>query len=141
MSNVNIYRPSLLGRNVIDDVIESFLSDWDNSYKRSVTGYPVADILKQEDGSTTLEFALAGFKRDDLEISIQPEKRTITVTGNANKGGDAQRRIARRNFTKTYVNYDDNLDLAQATAKFEDGLLTITVPARPETKPVTLEIK
>ena len=46
-----------------------------------------------------------------------------------------------RNFTRTFVNYDDNLDLEEAEAQFENGLLTVRVPQRPEAKPLTIEIK
>ena len=51
------------------------------------------------------------------------------------------RRIARRSFSKTYVNYDSNLDLTQLEATFEDGLLTITIPVKPEIKPLQIDIK
>ena len=88
-----------------------------------------------------LEFALAGFKKKELAVDIQPDKRTITITGKANEENSKRHRIARRNFTRTYVNYDDNLDLSDAKATFENGLLTVRVPPRPEVKPLTIEIK
>ena len=88
-----------------------------------------------------LEFALAGFKKKELSIDIQPDKRTITITGQVDEDNQKRQRIARRNFTRTYVNYDDNLDLAQAKASFENGLLSVRVPQRPEVKPLSIEIK
>jgi len=39
------------------------------------------------------------------------------------------------------VNYDDNLDLSRAEARFENGLLTVMVPRRPESQPVRIEIQ
>jgi len=89
-----------------------------------------------------MEFALAGFGKDELSIDIRPDKRSITVSTNSNMEEDTQssRRIARRNFTKTYVNYDDNLDLVGTQANFENGLLTVTVPPRAEVKPVSVTI-
>ena len=88
-----------------------------------------------------LEFALAGFKKKELAIDIQPDKRSITITGKAGEGNSKRQRIARRNFTRTYVNYDNNLDLSNAKAQFENGLLTVRVPQRPEMKPQSIEIK
>ena len=90
-----------------------------------------------------MEFALAGFSRSELSIDVQPERRSITVSAQSSDEGEAQnsRRIARRSFTKTYVNYDDNLDLNLAEARFENGLLTVTVPARPEIQPLNIEIQ
>ena len=58
-----------------------------------------------------------------------------------NENNEKRSRIARRNFTRTYVNYDDNLDLTQAEATFENGLLSVRVPTRPEAKPLVIDIK
>ncbi len=137
------FRPGLLGRSVFDDVFDNFINDFPQHIKRSTQGYPVADIYTADDGSTVMEFALAGFSKEDLNIEVKPEKRSITVS--ASTGVDEEsvngRRIARRNFQKTYINYDDNLDLSSLSAAFENGLLTVTVPKRPEVQPVTIEIK
>ena len=134
-------RPGLLGRNVIDDVFDSFFVDFPRHLKQTTQGYPVADIFRDDNGNTVLEFALAGFKKEELSIDIRPDKRSITVAANSNVDeGDNSRRIARRSFTKTYVNYDNNLDLTNTVASYEDGLLTITVPQRTEVQPVSIAI-
>ena len=134
-------RPGLLGRNVLDDVFDSFFVDFPRHLKQTTQGYPVADIFRDDNGNTVLEFALAGFKREELTIDIRPDKRSITVAANSNiEEGDSSRRIARRSFTKTYVNYDNNLDLSATEAAYADGLLTVTVPQRAEVKPVQIAI-
>jgi len=136
------FRPGLLGRNVIDEIVDSFFVDFPRHLKQSTRGYPVADIYRDDNGSTVMEFALAGFGKDDLSVDIRPDKRSITVSANSSVDEDTQnsRRIARRNFTKTYVNYDNNLDLSEAHASFENGLLTVTVPPRTELQPVRIAI-
>jgi len=136
------FRPGLLGSRVFDDVFDNFFVDFPRHLKQSTQGYPVADIYRDDNGSTIMEFALAGFGKDELSIDIRPDKRSITVSANSSVEEDTQssRRIARRNFTKTYVNYDDNLDLADTQANFENGLLTVTVPPRAEVKPVSVTI-
>ena len=107
---------------------------------RTTQGYPVADIYKNDDGSTTLEFALAGFNKNELFVEVKPEERTITVSANSNNANENQRRIARRSFKKTYVNYDNNLDLSKVEANYENGLLTINLPTRPETQAINVQI-
>ena len=141
MNAITTYRPGLLGHKVIDEVFNNFFTDFPTHLKASTQGYPVADIYRDDDGSTVLEFALAGFKKKELSIDIQPDKRTITITGQVDEDNQKRQRIARRNFTRTYVNYDDNLDLVQAKASFENGLLSVRVPQRPEVKPLSIEIK
>jgi len=142
MNAITTYtRPGLLGNKVISDVFDSFFNnDFSSHLKASTSGYPVADIYRDDDGSTVLEFALAGFQRKELSIDVKPDKRTITVTGTANEDNEKRQRIARRNFARTYVNYDDNLDLTSAKASFENGLLTVRVPQRPEVQPLAIEI-
>ena len=137
------YRPGLLGRTVFDDVFESFFrTDLPQHLRRSTEGYPVADIYGDGEGNTVMEFALAGFSKEDLTIEVKPEKRSITVSARSEDSSvEGSRRIARRSFQKTYVNYDDNLDLSSAHASFENGLLTVTVPTRPEVQPVAINIQ
>ena len=142
MTSIIKHHPSLLGRNVFDDVFDSFFVDFPRHLKQTTQGYPVADIYRNDDGSTVMEFALAGFNREELNIDIQPDKRSITVSAENNVDGDSppQRRIARRSFTKTYVNYDNNLDLTNTSAHYENGLLTVTVPQRAEMQPLSISI-
>ena len=137
------FRPGLLGRSVLDDVFTTFFSDFPSHLQRSTSGYPVADIYRSEDGSTVLEFALAGFSKEELSIDIQPDKRSITVSAESDVNGEnsTARRIARRSFKKTYVNYDDNLNLADTSATFENGLLTVMVPPQPEAQALAIDIQ
>ena len=142
MTTLTTYRPSLLGHGVFNEIFDSML-DFPQLMQRTTQGYPVADIYREEDGDTVMEFALAGFSRDELSIEIKPEKNSITVSADTEglPERERQRRVARRSFSKTYVNYDNNLDLASTTAEFENGLLRLFVPRRDEAKPLRIEIK
>ena len=144
MSDLTFYRPkgSLLGRSIFDEIFNGDLFDFPAVARRTTQGYPVADMYNTEAG-TILEFALAGFGKDDLSINVQPDKSSITVRADSSSedGEPDERRIARRSFQKTYVNYDNNLNLASASAEFVNGLLTITIPRKEELCPVAVEIK
>lgn len=139
---ITTYKPSLLGRSVFDDIFDSML-DLPQLVQRTTQGYPVADIYRDTHGCTVMEFALAGFTKDNLAVEIKPEKNSITVSAAID---DSQRprgrhRVARRSFTKTYINYDNNLDLNSTSAEFENGLLRLVIPIKPETKALQVEIK
>ena len=141
-TTLTTYRPSLLGRGVFDDIFDSML-DFPTLMNRTTQGYPVADIYRENNGDTVMEFALAGFSKNDLTIEVKPEKNTVSVSAAHTVPPDAPpgKRIARRSFNKTYVNYDNNLDLNAATAEFENGLLRLVIPQREEVKPLAIEIK
>jgi HSP20 family molecular chaperone IbpA len=135
-------RPGLLGGTIFDDIFENML-DLPQLMQQSTQGYPVADIYRHPDGGTIMEFALAGFSKDELSLEVLPDKKSITVSAESKSGEniDIDRRIARRGFKKTYINYDNNLDLSAISAEYANGLLSIVIPARPETKPLTIRIK
>ena len=141
MTTLTTYRPNLLGRSVFDDIFDSML-DFPTLMNRTTQGYPVADIY-QDEGQTVLEFALAGFSKEDLSVEIKPEKNSITVSAanSLDEGTRENRRVARRSFSKTYVNYDNNLDLLSSTADFQNGLLRLTIPKKVEARPLSIEIK
>jgi HSP20 family molecular chaperone IbpA len=137
-----IHRPSLLGRNVFEDIFDSML-DFPQLMQKTTQGYPVADIYREENGDTVMEFALAGFRKEDLSVEIKPETKSITVIGTTGDSSSraGRHRVARRNFQKTYVNYDNNLDLSKTSADFENGLLRLVVPTRPAAEVFKVEIK
>ncbi len=139
LATYNNYRPSLMGRSVFDDMFETVFNDWPAHVKQSTQGYPVADIYSDDD-NTFLEFALAGFKKEELSVTVQQDKQSITVSAQSDEAGGNGRRIARRSFTKTYVNYDNNLDLSGINASFENGLLRVAVPKKAEVQPVQISI-
>ena len=97
-----VYYPSLLGRSVFDHFFNNFYNEMPSHVQKSTQGYPVADIFHDENGGTVMEFALAGFKKEELSIDVQPDKKSITVAANtANDKEENNRRIAKRNFQKT----------------------------------------
>tara|TARA_Y100001973_G_C5208050_1_gene343137 strand:- start:1697 stop:2131 length:435 start_codon:yes stop_codon:yes gene_type:complete len=144
MTTLTTYRPTLLGRGVFDDIFDSML-DIPALMNRTTQGYPVADIYKDEDGTTVMEFALAGFQKENLHVDIIPEKGEIHISADSHGDEESKsfksRRIARRAFNKTFVNYDRNLDLAAAEASYQNGLLRINLPTKPEAKSLNIEIK
>jgi len=140
MNTLTTYRPNVLGRTVFDEIFNSML-DMPSLINKTTQGYPVADIYKNENGSTIMEFALAGFSKEELNVEVKPEDMTITVSATSNEPAKNERRIARRSFKKTYVNYDNNLNLQASEADFENGLLRLTIPQKDEAKPLSVLIK
>ena len=126
-NNISVYnrRPSLLGRNVWEELFNNVFND-PSLVRRSTEGYPVTDIYRDQEGNSVIECALAGFSKDQLAIEVKDGR--ITITANSGEEEGDNRRIARRAFTRTYVDHSGKLDLANSEASFENGLLRITVP-------------
>jgi len=135
--------PALLGNGAIDRLFEEFFQNPEPYVKQTTNGYPITDIYKEEDGSQVIEMALAGFSKEDILINTEANKITISAEGSKLKGQlvENRRRIAKRAFKKSFVDYHNTLDFGSSNATFENGLLRIQIPLREEVKPRQITIK
>ena len=134
--------PALLGNSAIDRLFEEFFQNPEPYVKQTTNGYPLTDIYKEEDGSQVIEMALAGFSKEDILINTEANKITISADGSKLKGqlAENRRRIAKRAFKKSFVDYHNTLDFGNSNATFENGLLRIVIPLRDEVKPRQITI-
>ena len=135
--------PALLGNGAFDRIFDEFFRDPEPYVKQTTNGYPLTDIYKEEDGSQVIEMALAGFSKEDILINTEANKITISADGSKLKGqlAENRRRIAKRAFKKSFVDYHNTLDFGNSNATFENGLLRIQIPLREEVKPRQITIK
>ncbi len=90
-------------------------------------GYPPYDIIRESDGRYRIVMAVAGFSRDDLEITVQENE--LRIRGSLPPQNDGERTwlpqgIARRAFERPFKLADHvEVDGAGLT----DGLLTVTL--------------
>ena len=88
----------------------------------SKSEYPPYNIERVSDDKYTLELAVAGFKKEDIDISI--EKNTLKIEGeSAKKDADyIHKGLASRKFTRAF---HLNKYMEVYTAKMEDGILKV----------------
>lgn len=104
------------------------------------TGFPVVDHYNDKDGNAVLEFALAGYKAEDLNVSVEGNKITVSSDCSESECKEPQRRIARRKFTSSYTDANNTFDLQKLEASFVDGILRIEIPKKDEAKPKVFTI-
>jgi molecular chaperone IbpA len=104
--------------------------------------FPYHNIIRVDDNRYIIELAVAGFSKDDIEITR--EKNTLVIKGNKEDGemGQAEylhRGIAARNFTKT-ITIADTIEVHSSELK--DGILRVgLINVIPEhQKPKRIEI-
>tara|TARA_Y100000034_G_scaffold133365_1_gene198635 strand:+ start:808 stop:1239 length:432 start_codon:yes stop_codon:yes gene_type:complete len=132
---------AVLGRTAIDQLFDQFFNDPRPMIKRSTEGYPLTDIYKDDEDNQVIEMALAGFSKEDLEVEIKDNTIIISSESSNEGSGILARRIARRSFTRKFVDYDSSLNLAGSKATFENGLLKIVIPKVAEQQAVTIVIQ
>jgi len=87
------------------------------------TNYPPYNLVKESSVDFRLEIALAGYKREDIEVTTEWNKLFVE----AKKSGDSSdeylhKGLAKRAFTRTWTLSDD---VVVGDVSFENGLLTV----------------
>ena len=135
--------PALMGRTSLDQLFETFFTNPMPQIDKTTQGYPLTDIYKDGDGNQIIEMALAGFEKEDISIQCGPNK-TLIISSEKMEGispGREGRRIARRRFKKSFVDYYNQLDFEKSTATFENGLLRVSIPPVEQEEYATITIK
>lgn len=103
--------------------------------------YPPYDVLKLDEDTFQVSIAVAGFTRNDLDVSV--DNGTLIVKGEITEVTDGEylhKGIAARKFTRTFA-LGEYMEVTGAS--IEDGMLNIKVDRiiPEEKKPKTIKIK
>tara|TARA_B100000929_G_scaffold195018_1_gene154649 strand:+ start:176 stop:616 length:441 start_codon:yes stop_codon:yes gene_type:complete len=109
---------SSVGFDVFDNIFDSVFN-----LNESNTSYPPYNILKS-DNNYTISLAIAGFSKDEIDISIQENELVIkgVAKDQDNKIEFLHRGIAGRNFERKFRLADT---IKVSDASYENGLLSI----------------
>lgn len=103
---------SLLGRD-FDKFFVGFdeqftqLAKLHNDLTKNIPNYPPYNIKKTGENTYTIELAVAGFGKQDIEIEIDDGILTIKGSNEIDKDNYIHRGIANRNFTRSFVLNDE----------------------------------
>jgi len=103
----------------LDDYFDRFFnSDFPQS------NYPPYNLIQLNNHESTLEIALAGFKKDELRVFTEFGKLHVEGSKEESKvdGSFIHQGLAQRSFQRVWTITDDT---KIGSVKFEDGLLTV----------------
>ena len=133
-----------------DDLLNSFFNaDWVGAVLRDfgreckVESFPPANISTNKEGTIKFELALAGYSEEDIKLSAEADKLTISSEKKEDKDEDIvylHKGIRGRKFSVTY-SLNAKFDISKTKAKFANGILTITIPVAEEKKPRDIKIE
>jgi HSP20 family molecular chaperone IbpA len=138
--------PSIFGENLFDDFFDDFARPARGAARY---GTPVASVMKTDiretDKGFELDIDLPGYKKEDVKAQLKDGYMTISAEKKQedDQKDDNGKFIRRERFYGTcsrsfYVGED--LTEADIKAKFEDGILKVSVPKK-EAKPEVEEDK
>jgi len=109
------------------------------------SAYPKVNVISEEN-SVVIEAELAGYTKNNIDISVQDG--VLTITGKTSQHTEHTdsavyllRELKRSAFSRSFK-LGDQLNVSDVDAKFDNGLLTITIQKltkEPETKKVMIK--
>ena len=139
----------MVGNNTLDILKDPFLIGFSRELDRissakfnSSTSYPPYNVLKYSDDKYSIELAVAGFEKHEIEVEL--EDGTLTVKGDRLQVEVDEyfvhRGIASRKFTRTFA-LGEFMEVEEAELK--NGILTIpivrVVPEDKKPKQITIK--
>lgn len=136
MKSINLFAPIM--SNIIHDVINTPVNEITKEPRKTYS-VPAANILEHGDKYEII-LALPGFKKE--EVNIRVEKNALIVE--AEKVAESTGKMKYREFNfekaKRTFNLTDTVDLNKISAKFNEGLLHISVTKSEVAQPKNVEI-
>ena len=144
--------PSIFGENLLDDWMDfprfADFNDVDKKlYGRKAAHVMKTDIHEHDDGYE-LDIDLPGFKKDEIQLALENGYLTVSTTKGLEKNEENKKgkliRQERYSGTMTRSFYvGDAVTEEDIKAKFEDGVLKLSIPKKetqvPEKKTIMIE--
>jgi len=128
----------------IDRLERMFTGAFDRDVFGGQNWMPAIDLYEDAKGEYVLKAELPGIRREDVKVSM--EGQALTIEAERHIDTEVQRdryhRIERGygQFRRTFT-LPTTVDAGQISASYQDGLLTVRLPRREETKPRQIEVK
>ena len=107
------------------------------------SGFPFYNIYEKTDGGLVIEFTVAGYNRDSINISVENNNLCVQATHDEKSEDDKKnykfKSITKRSFKK-YFSVPSKYS-SEPEATFKDGILSIEFKLDEEKKPKQITIK
>lgn len=124
---------------LFDRFFDNDLFDWSNkNFSLTNTTLPSVNIL-EDDNSYEVEMAAPSLNKDDFKIELNNDVLTISSekqTENETKEGQryTRKEFSYQSFSRSFT-LPDSVDSDKIKAKYENGILKVTIPKREDAKP------
>lgn len=119
------------------------MEDMENNFQRMQGFAPAMDVY-EKDNSIMVEMPVPGFDEKNVDISI--EENVLTIKGSTEKKSEVddkayyRKEVQQGSFSQSFA-FPVEVEGDKATADYEKGVLTISVPKKEQPKPKKKSIK
>jgi HSP20 family molecular chaperone IbpA len=131
----------------LNDIFDALFCDFESVFKAPrfeshevyhAPNFPPVNIyISEESKDLTFDFALAGYKKEDISINFNGDKMVLTLKGlEAKRDGLKllKKGLKVSDVESVFTVPASKYDTEYSVAKMEDGILTINIPAKDEIK-------
>ena len=117
--------------------------------KYSVPAFPPVRIV-QRDNKISFKFALAGYEKKDIELNFKKDYLVLSTAKEFNEEALKKKvedskimvdNFKTPNFSYKYFVPSDRFDFEKVEAKFDNGVLFITIPNKEKTEPKVKKVE
>jgi HSP20 family protein len=125
-------------------LFEDFFNDWAmrTAQTRGESWRPAVDVL-EKDGNILLRVEVPGLSEKDIDLKI--EGSVLTVRGERKPEPEGEGVVYHQvegfygNFSRSF-SLPETIDTEKINATYRNGVLTVTVPQKPEVQPITIRV-
>ena len=125
---------------LFDHFLDNDLIDWSNrNFSETDTTLPAVNV-KEKDNGFEIEMSAPGLKKEDFNVELTNNVLTISCEKKEEDetkdedGKYTRREFSYQSFSRSF-NLPDTVDYEKIDAKYEDGILTLSIPKMEEVKP------
>jgi len=141
MTTLKFNQPTL---KTLDSFLDNLLSDLPatSSNNSNNMNFPAVNICETPD-NYELEFNVAGRNKEDFKITVDKNILTVSFEKNEQQKDEKKQFIKREFITQSFkrsFTLDEKIDAEKIDAKYENGILMLTLPKKEEVKVLPKEI-
>ena len=114
-------------------------SDWGTTSK-----IPPVDV-SETDKAYVIEAELAGYTQDEVHVNVDKHVLKLSSTKESNPEEDKKKKsLVRERYYRAFersFSLPEDIDESAIEGEFADGVLTVTLPKKPEVQPKSIEVK
>lgn len=138
MTTLKFNQPTL---KTLDSFLDNLLSDLPVTQNTSMN-FPAVNIMETND-AYELEFNVPGRKKEDFKITIDKNILSVSFEKNEVQKEETKQYIKREFGTQSFkrsFTLDEKINIEDINAKYENGILLLTLPKKEEVKVLPKEI-
>lgn len=139
MTTLKFNQPTL---KTLDSFLDNLLSDLPVAKNTNYISFPAVNIIETND-NYELEFNVPGRKKEDFKITVDKNVLTVSFEKNEEHKEENKQFIKREFVTQSFkrsFTLDEKINADNIDAKYENGILFLTLPKKEEVKVTPKEI-